>query len=131
MQSSCINYIYLVCQVKTGSYKGIREYSPTTFHLHFCWLYLRVFVRFYCVWNFLRLDKPCGNTDNLSEVVVQFLQVVCGLRRRCPEFDECPKELSIRSGLSWLLFPDAVLARQILNKARVTSPSFVFRSAVV
>jgi len=39
-------------------------------------LCLPAFIRFYCVWNFLRLHKPCRNADVHREGPLQFLQAV-------------------------------------------------------
>jgi len=47
-----------------------------TFHLHFWRLCLRVFIRFSCVWSFLRFHRTCRNADVPGEACLQFLQEV-------------------------------------------------------
>ena len=69
VRNKCINNIILL---------GISAY---TFHLHFSRLCLRVFVRFHCVWSFLRPHKSCRNADIPSEALVQFLQAMIRITR--------------------------------------------------
>jgi hypothetical protein len=85
--------------------------SAYTFNLHFSRLRLMVFIRFYCVWSFLKLHRSCRNAGSPFEAGVQFLQAINALSSR--------GFLYYVLALEFWTFDRSLLDGQLLTKSRI------------